>query len=97
MISGGQSAVWPANLAAGILETLESLLFPESDAYRVHLPSPRKGVTHGRCHLVHEMAVNVQQDGAIELLVDDVVLEDLVVKGLGGAFGDRHLGRVVCV
>ena len=40
------------------------------------------------------MTVNVQKNGAIELLVDNVVLEDLVVEGLGGAFCDGHLVEV---
>lgn len=38
-----------------------------------------------------EMAVNVQEDGAVELLVDDVGLEDLVVEGLGSPFGGGHV------
>jgi hypothetical protein len=37
------------------------------------------------------MAIDVQQNGAIEFLVNNVVLEDLVVEGLGSALGDRHL------
>jgi hypothetical protein len=36
------------------------------------------------------MAVNVKEDGAIELLVDDMVLEDLIVESLGCPLGGRH-------
>ena len=44
---------------------------------------------------MNEMPVNVQQNCAIELLVDDVVLEDLVVQGLGGSFRAGHLAFMV--
>ena len=33
---------------------------------------------------------NIQQDGAIELLVDDMGLEDLVVEGLWRSLGNGH-------
>lgn len=36
----------------------------------------------GRCDLVNEVAINVDQASAIFLLIDNVVLEDLVVQGL---------------
>ena len=39
-----------------------------------------------------EMAVDVEQDGAVELLVDDVGLEDLVVERLRCPLGGRHFG-----
>ena len=72
MINGDQSAVRPADLATGVLETLKGL---------------RRG------HFVNQMSVNVQQDGAIFLLVDDVVLQDLVIQGLGRLIGARHEGQ----
>lgn len=62
MIDCNQSAVRPADLAAGVLKTLEGL---------------------GRCDLVDEVAINVDQASTIFLLIDNVVLEDLVVQGLG--------------
>ena len=37
-----------------------------------------------------EMTINVQQNGTVELLINNMVLEDLVVEGLGSALGDRH-------
>lgn len=37
-----------------------------------------------------EMTVNVQQDCAIELLINNMGLEDLVVEGLGCLFRSRH-------
>lgn len=47
---------------------------------------------------MNEMAVNVQQDSTVQLLINNVVLKDLVVEGLGSAFGDWHLGCCgVCV
>ncbi len=46
-------------------------------------------------HLVHEMAVDVEQAGAVVLLVDNVVVEDLVVERLGHD-GARYLGRKCC-
>ena len=52
----------------------------------------RRSDTYGRGDLVDEVAVNVQEDGAVELLVDDVGLEDLVVEGLGRPLGNRHFG-----
>lgn len=33
---------------------------------------------------------NVKQNCAIEPLVDDMVLEDLIVEGLGASFSGRH-------
>ena len=39
-----------------------------------------------------QMAVNIQEDGAVELLVDDVGLEDLVIERLRGPLGGRHFG-----
>jgi hypothetical protein len=42
------------------------------------------------------MAVNVEEDGAVELLVDDMGLEDLVVEGLGCPLGGRHFGLRLC-
>ncbi len=38
-------------------------------------------------HLVDEMPVDVEHAGAIRLTVDDVVVEDLVVEGLGHVAG----------
>lgn len=43
-----------------------------------------------RRHLMDKVSVDVEQDGSIELLVDDVGLEDLIVEGLGGALGSWH-------
>jgi hypothetical protein len=40
---------------------------------------------------MHEMAVDVEKDGAVELLVDNVGLKDLIVEGLGCPLGDWHL------
>ena len=37
----------------------------------------------GRCDLMNQVSVNVDQASAIVLLVDDVVLKDLVIQGLG--------------
>src|SRR6202011_95678 len=34
-------------------------------------------------HLVHEVAVDVEQASAVRLLIDDVVVPDLVVEGAG--------------
>lgn len=62
MINCGQCAIWPADLAASIFESLESLR---------------------RCDLVNEVSVNVDQASSIFLLIDDVVLENLVIQGLG--------------
>lgn len=62
MINCSQSAVRPADLAAGVCEAFEGL---------------------GRCDLVNEVSVNVDQASAIFLLIDDVVMEDLVIQGLG--------------
>ena len=42
-------------------------------------------------HLVDEMAVDVEQAGAVGLPVDDVVVEDLVVQGLGCGVGHGAL------
>lgn len=38
------------------------------------------------------MSIDVEQDCAIELLIYDVGLEDLVVESLRGTFCARHLG-----
>ena len=38
-------------------------------------------------HLVHEMAVDIEDAGAVRLPVDDVVVENLVVKRLGAWLG----------
>lgn len=37
----------------------------------------------GRCDLVDKVTVNVDQASTIILLIDDVILKDLVVQGLG--------------
>ena len=44
----------------------------------------------GRGDLVDHVAVDVQEEGAVLLLVDDVILDDLVVHGL--ARGDNARG-----
>lgn len=62
MINCSQSAVWSANRAASVCESLEGLR---------------------RCNLMNQVSVNVDQASAIVLLVDDVVLKDLVIQGLG--------------
>lgn len=36
----------------------------------------------GRCDLVNEVTVNVNQASTIFLLIDNMILEDLVVQGL---------------
>jgi hypothetical protein len=43
------------------------------------------------------MSVNVEQNCAIFLLLDNVVLEDLVVQGLWGFHSRRHGGSVIFV
>ena len=42
--------------------------------------------TYRRGDFVDQVAVNVEENGTVELLVDDMGLEDLIVKGAGGAF-----------
>lgn len=37
-----------------------------------------------------QVAVDVEEDSAVKLLVNDMGLEDLVVEGLGCPLGDRH-------
>lgn len=44
------------------------------------------------CNLVDEVSVNVDQASSIILLIDDVVLEHLVIQGLGFRLGGRHGG-----
>lgn len=39
-----------------------------------------------------EVAVDIKEDGAVELLIDDMGLKDLVVEGLGCPLGGRHFG-----
>lgn len=46
---------------------------------------------------MHKVSVDVEQDCAIELLIDDMGLEDLVVECLGGTFYAGHLDCVTCV
>ena len=43
-------------------------------------------------HLVHEVPVDIEQAGAVRLLVDQVVVPDLVVEGAGlcHGFGSCH-------
>ena len=41
--------------------------------------------TYRRGDFVDQVAVNVEENGTVELLVDDMGLEDLVVEGAGGA------------
>ena len=43
-------------------------------------------------HLVHEMAVDVEEAGAVRLGVDDMVVPDLVVEGAGLAHGSCPAG-----
>ena len=49
-------------------------------------------VTHRRCDLVHQVAVDVEQNGAVEILIDNVGLEDLVVECLRRSLGGGHFG-----
>ena len=48
------------------------------------------GGTYWRSDLVDEVTVNEKQDSAVKLLIDNVGLKDLVVKGLGSAFCSGH-------
>lgn len=59
-----------------------SKLLPEAMAGEAELGSRQGKLT------------NVQQDCAVELLVDDMGLEDLVVESLRGSFGNRHCVRL---
>src|SRR5690606_36019670 len=43
-------------------------------------------------HLVHEVAVDVEEAGAVGLPVDDVIVKNLVVKRLGHWFGLERRG-----
>lgn len=36
-----------------------------------------------RCNFVNKVSVNIDQASAIFLLINDVILEDLVIQGLG--------------
>lgn len=75
------------------------------DIFRRAATSAGGLVTHlerlGRGDLVDHVAVDVQEEGAVLLLVDDVILDDLVVHGLargddargGGARAGHHARR----
>jgi hypothetical protein len=75
------------------------------DIFRRAATSAGGLVTHlerlGRGNLVDHVAVDVQEEGAVLLLVDDVILDDLVVHGLargddargGGARAGHHARR----
>ena len=58
---------------------------------RAHLPArhPEPLERLRARHFVHEVAVDVEQAGAVGLAVDDVVVEDLVVERLGRVLGHR--------
>ena len=42
-------------------------------------------------HLMHEVAIDIEQGRAIILAVDDMVVPDLVVNGAGRGFGHLSL------
>lgn len=41
---------------------------------------------------MNKVAVDVEEDGAVKLLVNDVGLEDLIVERLRCSLGGRHFG-----
>ena len=47
----------------------------------------------GGCDFVDKVSVNVDQESAIFLLVDNVVVQDLVIQGLGLPIDAGHEGR----
>ena len=52
--------------------------------------------TYWRGDFVHEMPVDVEQDCAIELLIHDMGLQDLIVESLRGTFCAGHLAYALC-
>lgn len=51
----------------------------------------------GRCDFVDKVSVNVDQESPIFLLVDNVVVQDLVIQGLGFPISAGHEGQCVYV
>jgi len=97
MVGGGECAVWSPDLAAGILQTLKRLLSGQLVFILANFLVCRSSMgrdTHRRGDFMDEMSVNVQQNCAIQLLVDNMGLEDLVIQSLGGAVGHGHLVRL---
>lgn len=45
---------------------------------------------------MYQVAVDIEEDSAVESLVDNVGLEDLVVERLRCALGGRHFGCELC-
>lgn len=89
MIGGSEGAVWPANLASGVLEALKSLLLRRGQYWALDCETGAPSAsgaqtTYRRGDFVDQVAVNVEENGTVKLLVDDMGLEDLVVKGTGG-------------
>jgi hypothetical protein len=51
----------------------------------------------GARHLVHKMAVDVEEAGAVLLAIDDVFLEDLVVERISHARVSRIRAHIIRV
>ena len=119
VISRGQSAVWPPDLAAGVLEPLEGLLRRVSaipgpgPGYQASIPvkslhgqdaglrqvstsASKQGQAQGRCAMLGgaRARTNIQQEGAVGLLIDNMGLEDLVVEGPWRSLGSGHCATV---
>lgn len=82
VVDGHQGAVRPADLTAGILQALEGL----RRCHLVDKVAVYSSVSDDCSTLIQARAgvtrhTDVQQAGAVVLLIDDVVIEDLVVQG----------------
>ena len=105
MVDGGESAVWSSHFAAGVSEALEGLLsggqyLSHGCGYPIFLLATSLRAPSACLHIVRESTIeldheknhtNVEQNCAIVLLVDDVVLKNLVVQGPGGFHCRRHV------
>ena len=76
MVGCGKCAVRSPDFAGGILKSFEGLW--RGDFVDQMAVCQMSG---GCCTAVQVRLANVEKDGAVRLLVDDVVLEDLVVQG----------------
>lgn len=82
MVDGHQGAVRPADLTAGILQTLESLRRSDlMNKVSIYSSVSDDCSTRVQARSVVIRHTDVQQAGTVLLLIDDVVIEDLVIQG----------------